>query len=154
VNNSGITFQGYDYDAGQVYCNYIQPAEPYQTTAPYVKIHYDFEIRTPNSSNLTALQIRHPFQLRILDQGLRGVYNDPDLGDTLGHFYLGDGHPVTRDVLLDGTGVPMDDGIKVTAGGLAAVTQTLPDSVLVDTTDNATFLIYMRYAETDFTGIT
>jgi hypothetical protein len=158
VNNGSITFEGNEFDAGQVYCLSIAPVEDYQEGSTYVKIAYAFEIRTPNAPNLTDLQIRHPFQLRFMDQGLRAQYSNSGT-DTLGQLYLGSGEPVTHDVLLDGDGTPIDDTIKVTAGGLNAVSQDLPDDVLVDTiqddegNDTAVFLIYMIYAEMDFTQI-
>jgi len=155
TNDGAIGFEGNTFAAGQVYCISIAPAEEYQENPLYVKIQYDFEIRSPNSPNLTDLQIRYPHQARILNQGQRAVFTDPASGkDGLGHLYLQSGEPVHSDVLLDETGVPMDDTIKVTAGMLDAVPQTLPDTVFADITDTAVFLVYVIYPEVDFSGIT
>ena len=71
INNDSVVLQGITRSPGQVYCLGIAPAEDYQVGSPYVRVTYEFEIRTPSSGGLTALQKRHPFQPRLLDQGLR-----------------------------------------------------------------------------------
>ena len=154
VCNGAITFEGNTFGAGQVYCISYAPTKPYQKTVTYVEVAYNYEIRTPSTPNLTALQKRHPFQLRILDQGLRANYVENDLYiDLLGHLYLKGGEPVTRDVLFNGAGKPIDKGIKVTLDMNNASGQTLPTGVIKDVTAKAVFLIYPIYAETDFTAM-
>lgn len=154
VNSDAITFEGITFQPGQVYCDSIVPPDAYQKGSVFVKVQYDFEIRTPNWPNLTDLQIRHPFQRRVLDQGTRAIYHDDgDDTDKLGKLYLPDGSEVTHDVLLDGNGRPLDSTIKVTAGMLDPVKQTPPKGVLVDSTEFAVFLIYMDYPETAFANL-
>ena len=158
INNDSVVLQGITRSPGQVYCVGIAPAEDYQVGSPYVRVTYEFEIRTPSSGGLTALQKRHPFQPRLLDQGLRAQYQDPDNSNkaTLQNFWLGGTSPqqCTRDVLLNGSGVPLDSTIGVTDKIYTPITQTLPSTVLVDSTAaGATFLIYMDYAEQAFSPL-
>jgi len=154
INNAAIIFQGLYLGPGQCYFVSYAPIEPYQLGAPYVHVAYEFEIRTPNAPNMTLLQIRHPFQLRLVDQGLRGQYNDVNNSNapTMGHFWLGGTgtQQCTRDVLLNGQGQPVDSTIKVTQSLVAANSQSVPSNVFVDSTSTATFLIYMIYQETNF----
>jgi hypothetical protein len=158
INSDSVTLQGITRNPGQVYCLGIAPASEYQVGSPYVRISYAFAIASPNSGGLTALQVRHPWQFRVLDQGLRAQYQDPNNSNkkTLGNFWLGGSNPqqCTRDVLLNGQGVPIDSTIMLTQAGIAAVTQTLQSGVLSDTTSAAaTFLIYMDYAEQAFSPL-
>lgn len=157
TNSDTWTIQGVTANPGQAQLIGYGPIEEYQVGAPFVHVAYEIEIRTPSGAGLTAKQIRYPFQRRILDQGLRGVYKDPSnsMTKTLGHFYLsGSGlAPCTRDVLLNGQGVPIDSTILVTQSGFTAQTQTLPSTVLSDSTTGATFLIYMDYSELPFAGL-
>jgi hypothetical protein len=158
TNSDSISFEGITYNPGQVYCMSYAPTGAYHSTDPYVTVAYAFEIRSPNYSNLTPYQIRYPFQLRLLDQGQRGIYNDTVAGNTFGHFYLCDHTQVTHDILLFGDGTPNDDAILVTAGGLQPVSQTLPTTVLSEQVTLpsgyvATYLIYQLYSEIPFAGL-
>ncbi len=157
-NGDSVTLQGIVRNPGQVYCLGIAPAQEYQRGAPYVRVSYAFAIASPNTGGLTANQIRYPWQFRVLDQGLRAQYQDPDNNNTktLGNFWLGgtNAQQCTRDVLLNGQGEPIDSTILVTQAGYTAVTQSLPSGVIVDTTSSAaTFLIYMDYAEQAFSPL-
>lgn len=160
VNNAIATFEGNQFNAGQVYCLCYAPVGEYEQGAAYVKVSYAFEIRTPNYSNLTALQIRHPFQLRLLDQGTRGQYMDTSIANNTtpqwGNFYLPSGEQVRHDVLLKGDGTPIDTKIKVTQGMLTPQTFALPNGVIADPIKDAAgklmavFLIYPQYPEANF----
>ena len=158
VNSDSFTIQGITYSPGQAQLVSYVPIEEYQETARFVHVCYELEIRTPSGSGLTALQQRHPFQRRLMDQGLRGIYQDPNNSNTktLGNFFLGGsgGQQCNRDVLLNGQGVPIDSTIVVTQAGYTAQTQTLPSTVLVDSaTTGANFLIYFDYAELPFAAL-
>ena len=157
-NSDSVILQGITRNPGQVYCLGIAPASEYQVGAPYVRVSYAFAVASPNTSGLTTQQIRYPWQFRVLDQGLRAQYQDPNNSNTktLGNFWLGGSNAAqcTRDVLLNGHGVPIDPTILVTQSGYTPITQTLPSGVIVDTTSaSATFLVYMDYAEQPFTPL-
>jgi hypothetical protein len=162
TNSASITFEGNTFGAGQMYCLSIAPTSDYQEGATYIQIAYAFEIRTPSpiAAGLTTAQKRYPFQRRILDQGMRAQYLDPlTTTNKLGNLYFASGEPVNRDVLLNGNGQPIDTSIKVTQGQLAAVSQTVPPTTILDPSKDAggatraMFLIYMDYPEVDFNGI-
>jgi hypothetical protein len=157
TNSGAVVLQGITRQPGQVYLLSYAPIEEYQVGAPYVHVAYEFEIRTPNTSGLTSLQIRYPFQLRLLDQGLRAQYQDPNNNNTktLGNLWLGgqNTQQCNRDVLLNGQGQPMDSTIAVTQMLYTATSQTLPSTVMTDKVNGATFLIYMIYAEQDLTAL-
>ncbi|MDP9175610.1 MAG: hypothetical protein M3O30_17340 [Planctomycetota bacterium] len=155
VNNAAVVFEGISYDAGQVYLHAYLPVEDYQSGCNFVKNYYEFEIRTPKTSGLTVKQKRHPFQRRQLDQGLRAQYSSSGT-NTFGNLWLGGPSPAqaTRDVLLNGKGQPIDSTIMVTQSLIAPVAQTPPSTVLTDTTSaGVTWLIFMDYAETDFSTL-
>jgi hypothetical protein len=154
VNSVDVTFEGLTFTPGQVYCVDYSPVSEYQKGCDYVEVQYVFEVRTPKGTNLTTLQKRHPFQRRILDQGLRCKYTDASAGIAWGNLYTAHNELITRDVLFDGTGVPLDTTIKVGPGGMSPVPQTLPATVLKDPiklggVTKAVFLVYMDYVETD-----
>lgn len=158
VNSGNVTFEGLTFGPGQVYCVDYAPVTEYQEGCTYLEVQYVFEIRTPKAATLTTLQKRHPFQRRILDQGLRCKYTDPTLGVAWGNLYTCQGELINRDVLFDGTGIPLDTTIKVGLGGMAPLAQTLPATVLKDPISvggkvRAVFLIYMDYPETDMTAL-
>jgi hypothetical protein len=158
VNSTNVTFEGLTFTPGQVYCVDYAPVTEYQEGCDFVENQYVFEIRTPKFTNLTTLQKRHPFQRRVLDQGLRCKYNDATYGMSWGNLYTAHGELITRDVLFDGTGKPLDTSVKVGPGGMAPVAQTLPTTVLKDPisisgTVRAVFLVYMDYPETDMTTL-
>jgi hypothetical protein len=153
INNGDITLCGEDFAAGTLYCQDITPCEEYQEDATYLKITGNFEVRTPQGSGLTDAQIRYPFALRFLDQGMRGKAT---VGGSSGlqPLYTADGKPVSRDVLFNGAGQPMDSTIKATAAQLAVASGSLPTEVHADGDVQANFLVYTQwYQETDFSDL-
>ena len=161
TNQDSVTANGVPFNPGQMYCLSIAPTSEYMETSAYVPIAYDFEIRTPNGANLTDLQIRYPFQNRVLNQGSRAVYTDSDGTQKLGLLYDSTGNPVQHDVLLNSDGTPNDPGIKVSAAMLDPVAQSLPLNIQVDTIDvslgsrtvTATYLIFLDYPEFIFSAL-
>lgn len=99
-------------EPGQCMCLDIYPTHDYPAigTVSHVEVAYEFEFRDG----------KHPFQPRGVDQGPTGYYSD---GGTVrpGNFTDGDGTTLVTDVMLDGTGKPIDPGVRVTALGRAPV---------------------------------
>lgn len=185
VNNSSITFQGQTFDPGQVYFVSYAPTQPYQVGETYVEVAYVFEIRTPQIRSgvlLTPLQIRHPFQARVLDQGLQGLFAKTDGSISVADIQTATAMPITHDVLLNGRGVPADATGFILQAGLtplaAPANETFgniaaagviefgtPGKILIDQvpitftvggqskTITNTFLIFQKYAEVDFSTV-
>lgn len=161
TNSDTVTIQHtLSVGPGQMYFVNYAPVEEYQINSPYVKAMYEFEIRTPSSPNLTTLQARYPFQLRLVDQGQRGKYLDPNStpttnAPTMGNFWLGGqaSQECRREVLLNGQGRPADATVKLTQNLYSVQSNTIPTSVQKETINGVTFLVYLIYAEQPFLPI-
>lgn len=90
--------------AGQCYCEYVKPFEPYTATAPEVGIEYRFEFRGGTN----------PFDLHPMDVGRWGWYSASGT-PTKGQIVAPDGTQPDFDVPLDGTGKPIDSSYKILA---------------------------------------
>jgi hypothetical protein len=159
VNNLPFILSGLTFAKGWVYLSSYAPTGEYESGGRYVSCSYDFEIRVPIGSNQTALAKANPFQLRIRDEGRTGIYSD-DGGATLntGQFVMTDGTPITEDVLLDGTGKPINSTIKIIdINGVIKSPYSYPSGPAGATVDvvsvggsTAVWLIYQRYDGNDF----
>ena len=142
---------------GQILCRSIQPAGEYIEGTRFVPIVYDFELRS--GLKLDSDGLWDGFKYRILDQGLRALYDlkkgpgriyDPDQKD----HSKGAPTPVTSDVRLDGYGGTYSDDYTVTADLLSSVSASAPPTgAIVELSDKAVFLKYKRIKTIDFSGL-
>jgi len=84
---------------GQAYCQYINPAQPYTSTAPFVYVEYRFEFMGGTN----------PFDIHVIDAGREGWYSNSGT-PMRGPFCMASGNQVTSDIRLDGTGKPIFAG--------------------------------------------
>lgn len=136
---------------GQCLCQSIEPVGEYESDATAVEIEYLFEI---------DLSETYPFEIRILDQGLKGWWSD---GGTIkpGAIVNENGEAPPHDVLLDGTGKPINTNYKVMNKNLVPVapsspstTQAYPLATEDYTASGGGFiLIYQRHRKADFSQL-
>jgi len=115
VNNAAGVIGPIEVGIGQMLCHSIEPTGECTAGAPYLEIEYQFEIDTSQA---------HPFQTYIIDQGRDGWYDDGGTSKR-GRFGIG-GEACVDDVLLDGTGKPLDSSVKVLATLNGATTEHAP----------------------------
>jgi hypothetical protein len=147
VNAAPITIAGAGtLDTEQMLCDMIAPASSYRADAEYVPVVYRFILK-PGT---------RPHQLRTVDQGRNGWYQDGS--DTKpGAIVDGEGNPVLADVRLDGTGKPINAQYKITGGKETPVaTATLPAGLDVDdelSTADVKYLGWTVFQTADFTAL-
>lgn len=119
-------------DEGQGRILYIKPTHEYTTVAQYVNVATVIEVR------------KDGHQIRALDQGQRGNYNDGNSGIAIGEIYDADGVQVSSPILLDGYGAPLNTTYKVAKTNTGA-TGPIPTGATLEKLNLAVFLKYKRY---------
>ncbi len=145
-------------EPGQCRCLSILPAGPVTKTMKYVPVVYSFEYAQGVTKDKTG--VWDAFMLVQLDAARSGWY-DPGTGTPArGHFVGADNNLVQFDVLLDGTGKPIDPTIKIGVNNNGTITPSdpvaAPDAyaaaaTIVSLTDPAAkLLVYTMLDPADF----
>jgi hypothetical protein len=142
VNSTALSILGmFAVEPGQLRIISIKPTHDYDSSAEFVNVAYQFEARVDGH------------QLRILDQGQRGIYTNADDEISIGEIFDGDGNQVSSPVLLNGGGAPLNPQFKVAntdTEGLSSASPPAGATLDPPDGDGPKFLIYKRYKAVDF----
>ncbi len=147
VNKGPMTVQGFGLDDGQMLCRKIAPGGAYTRADAVIPVDYNFELRGEG------------FDIRILDQGLRGwriVGGKPKKGEIFG-YEEDDPDPkqISAPVLLNGRGKPIIDHVARDNGALVENPAGGPPkgSTVDGDKTKAIFLVYKRHVRISFTEL-
>jgi len=143
VNNNPGYLGPIPIAAGECKCITIAPATSYKATARFIPIAYEFEFL-----GLAEEYPDNPFQIRIIDQGMRG-WSDSSTVDELRN---DSDEQVTTDVRLNGYGKPLDSVYTVGSALAMPVEIGSPAGATVESApgNRAVFLRYTRYRSANF----
>lgn len=127
--------------AGTMLCQVYKPDETLRRVMNRrVKMVYQFRIRPDG------------WQSRCMDVGYRGFYTDSAGATKPGKFY-DNGRAINSPILLDGGGKPLVSGYTVCGKTPVARPGGIP-GLNVLKTQNACFLLYVKYPKVSFAGLT
>lgn len=153
VNSDRLTMGPLAFLPGQVLCTCIEPVGKYSLDSDKVRIRYEFEFDRTNA---------HPFQTRQIDRGSMGWYSSGSdvISGPICHVNADGsaGDPVGQDVLLDGTGKPIDQSLGILdAAGVVQDPVACPDDRDFVATEGASsdfiILIFKTRKKADFQAL-
>jgi hypothetical protein len=130
-------------DAGQALARPIR-SDPYSVDAEYVRVHYTLWIREKG------------WKARTIDRGYMG-WASVNGAIQSGRFCNTSADVIDQALLLDGTGRPIDDSVRVLIGDTpqtpVAHRKQFPESYIERSQSGAVFINQPRYAARDFTNL-
>jgi hypothetical protein len=116
-------------------CKSIQPLAEASRLSVYTPVEYTFQLKAPYAKAIDADGLWDSFKLRILNQGIRGYWDNsgtPTLGNICTTDSSGNFVPVTTDVRLNRTGIPMDSTLTIDGNTPTSAPGTFPANIAID----------------------
>ncbi|MDA8376367.1 MAG: hypothetical protein M0Z50_04695 [Planctomycetia bacterium] len=138
VNAAAMTIAGFGaIDQGTLICRTYQPTQDYTSAALWVHVEYVFEYNA------------NGFQARFIDADrfcLDAQGNTQQILDA-------SGNPVSKDIILNGRGAPVQSGFWAGKIGNAPTAGATPAGAAVQSTASANYLTYNIKGSYDFTSL-